>query len=127
MMSETSLEWRTVMPRIRTEISDDQLRHARGPDEWDSVIERVVVRAVAHLENRMIPTRQRALRREAAARYVGVDSTTLQDWAGEKPPKGPAFRRLGGRVIYLIEELDEYLNSLPKNTPHHASKAVANV
>ena len=115
------------MPRIRTEISDDQLRHAREPDEWDGVITRVVERTLANLAHRTIPARQRALRREAAARYVGVDTATLQDWAGEKPPKGPAFRRLGGRVIYLIEELDEYLDALPGNTSRNASKAVSDV
>jgi hypothetical protein len=115
------------MTRIKTEISNDQNRHAHPFSDLDAFVRSVVTHTLANLEHHTLPARQRALRREAASRYVGVDAATLQDWAGEKPPKGPAFRRLGGRVIYLIEELDEYLDALPRNTPRNASRAVSDV
>lgn len=115
------------MTRVRTEIFDEQNRHARPSEDLDVIIQSAVERALAALENRTLPARQCAFRREAAARHVGVDAATLQDWAGEKPPKGPPFRRLGGRVIYLIEELDAFLNALPRNTPHNATKEVTHV
>jgi hypothetical protein len=115
------------MSCVKSEISDDQSRHASPPDNLGALIRSVVERTLANLENRTLPARQRALRREAASRYIGVDAATLQDWAGEKPPKGPPFRRLGGRVVYLIEELDAYLDALPRNTPRSVSKAVSHV
>lgn len=115
------------MTRTKAEIYDAQSVHARAPNDLGALIEEVVARTVANLEQRTVPVRQRALRREAASRYIGVDAATLQDWAGEHPPKGPPFRRLGGRVVYLIEELDAYLNALPRNTPRNVSKAVSNV
>ncbi len=115
------------MSRIRTEIFDNQSRQACPPTDTEALIKSVVEYTLANLEHRTLPVRQRALRREAASRYIGVDAATLQDWAGERPPKGPPFRRLGGRVIYLIDELDAYLDALPRNTPWSVSKAVSHV
>lgn len=115
------------MTRTKAEIYDAQSLHARAPDDLGALIEKVVARTIANLEHRTVPVRQRALRREAAGRYIGIDAATLQDWAGERPPKGPPFRRLGGRVIYLIEELDAYLDTLPRNAPRSVSKGVTDV
>jgi excisionase family DNA binding protein len=46
------------------------------------------------------------LTRKEAAQYLRLSNRTLEKWAclGE----GPAFRRLGRRVIYDREELDAF-------------------
>lgn len=48
-----------------------------------------------------------ALDPEAAAEYLGLRPTTLKKWRtiGE----GPVYAKLGGRVVYLVEDLNEYL------------------
>jgi hypothetical protein len=53
----------------------------------------------------------RALRTEAAARFISVDPETMVQWRREG--KGPIFKKLGSRCIYLVESLDRFLDGLP--------------
>jgi hypothetical protein len=101
------------MPIIKDEIRTTRGEQAVEPTANDAIIERTVVRTLRHLTDRPLPVRARSLRTLAAARYLGLDAATLQDWRTQKPPKGPAVRRIGARCIYLVEELDRYLDALP--------------
>ncbi len=42
-----------------------------------------------------------------AARYLGLKSKTLSMWALQG--KGPPFVRVGGRVFYFQDELDQFI------------------
>jgi hypothetical protein len=50
------------------------------------------------------------LNEEQAANYIGLKNRqTLANWRYMR--KGPAYCRVGRRIIYRLEDLDAYLNS----------------
>ncbi|MEW4490237.1 helix-turn-helix domain-containing protein [Thalassoglobus sp. JC818] len=53
------------------------------------------------------------LTRAAAADYLGVTKSTLATWASLG--KGPVFRKIGGKVIYLVSDLDSYMDARATN------------
>lgn len=53
---------------------------------------------------------QRAFRSGPAARYCGVDTDTLHKYTNEDLVQA---RELNGHRVYLLEELDRFLESLP--------------
>lgn len=63
---------------------------------------------------RSIP--QRAYTTGDAATYLGISRHTLEAWRVKGT--GPAYRRVGtgprARVLYLIEDLDRWLDSLDR-------------
>ena len=55
-----------------------------------------------------MPEDTRLLTTDEASRYLGLRSQLLVQWRYER--KGPAFHRLGGRLVrYDIAELDTWL------------------
>ncbi|WP_181273526.1 helix-turn-helix transcriptional regulator [Brevibacterium oceani] len=42
-----------------------------------------------------------------AAHYTGLSSATLKKW--RVTGDGPAYVRIGSRIVYLVEDLDEWL------------------
>lgn len=52
-------------------------------------------------------TRRPPLKRPGAAQYIGVKVPTLASWASQGI--GPIFHRVGRLVVYLPDELDEWL------------------
>jgi len=59
--------------------------------------------------------RPRALRVRDAAAYCGLAEKTLRNRMNpnSKNPFPPKPRRMGGKPIFLVEDLDAYLDSLP--------------
>ena len=47
------------------------------------------------------------LKREAAARFLGLAVQTLDNW--RSAGRGPKFVKLGARVVYQRSELESYL------------------
>jgi len=45
-----------------------------------------------------------------AAQYLGIASATLQYWRSTGSQKIP-FKKVGGRVMYRISDLDEWLEA----------------
>lgn len=52
-----------------------------------------------------IPNQSR-LDTPAAAKYLGVSTSTLETWRSRS--RGPRFIKLGRRVLYQIKDLDSY-------------------
>lgn len=48
-----------------------------------------------------------SLLNQDAARYIGVRPATLNNWRSQG--RGPAFVKLGARVVYRRSELDRFL------------------
>lgn len=46
------------------------------------------------------------LNEKEAAKVLGLAKRTLQNWRFRR--MGPAYLKIGGRVAYLAEDLDEY-------------------
>ncbi|GEM_PF-1199229 len=59
-----------------------------------------------------MPTR---MSRDEAARYIGVEAQTLANWAHTGKERIP-FLKVGRKVIYLKEDLDNYLSAAKKET-----------
>ena len=54
----------------------------------------------------------RGLSTEAAARYTGLSPSFLEKARINKTKTpGPKFRKIGKRVVYLIDELNEFLEA----------------
>ncbi len=51
-------------------------------------------------------TRLSYLNTREAAEYLRLRPSTLERW--RSVGSGPAFRKLGGRVVYALEELDAF-------------------
>ncbi len=52
---------------------------------------------------------------EAAALYCGIGMTLLRE-------RGPAARHVGGRTIWLRDELDDWLRALPAESAHRRGR-----
>jgi len=65
---------------------------------------------------------KRAYTEREAAAYVGLSARTLRDLRARdlehtrraEALEGPAWRRLGSRIRYYVEALDEYLDRAPE-------------
>lgn len=44
-----------------------------------------------------------------AARFLGLAPQTLRNWRTNR--RGPKYVRLGGRIVYRLADLNEFLNS----------------
>jgi predicted DNA-binding transcriptional regulator AlpA len=64
---------------------------------------------------------KRYLNREESAEYCGLGFSTLNNMAYQG--KGPAYIKINGRVVYDINDLDEWLQSL-KVRPEQKAVAV---
>lgn len=69
-------------------------------------------------ENRVIEFQPRGLRSADAAKYLGVSQNTLKDWRWRGI--GPSYQIIQGKpnsrgtVLYTVEDLDAYIDSLEK-------------
>ena len=59
--------------------------------------------------------KRRLFSTKAAARYLGVDERTLKKITDRGDVRA---RRMGTRRVYALEELDSYIESLPRLLPH---------
>ena len=50
---------------------------------------------------------KRAVRDDEASQFLGVSAATLRAWRSQG--RGPRFAKLGRRVVYPIEALEEFL------------------
>lgn len=58
---------------------------------------------------------QKKLTSKEAAHYLGVEETTLRSWRWKKKPPIPYYQYLKfGKVMYKIEDLDEFLTKSKK-------------
>ena len=48
--------------------------------------------------------------KEAAAR-MNVHEVTLLRWRNMKPPRGPAFHRIGRTIRYKIDQVDDFIST----------------
>lgn len=77
----------------------------------------------------------RANNTRLAAEYISKAPQTLRDWRtddrrriarGEKP-HGPKFSVINNKIVYFIEDLDDYLDQLKANNPPgHEARGVIN-
>lgn len=51
----------------------------------------------------------RKLSNAEAAEYLGVRPSTLNDW--RSTGRGPAYLKIGSRVLYRVRDLDEFLET----------------
>jgi hypothetical protein len=93
-------------------IAADQQRHANATADFAQLISNVVDQTLQQLSQGPLPLAPKYLRTEAAARYLTLDPATLADWRGERG-KGPRYRKIGGRVVYSIADLDAWLEEHP--------------
>jgi hypothetical protein len=93
-------------------IAADQQRHASATPDFTKLISDVVEQSLRRLSQGPLPLPAKNLRTEAAARYLTLDPATLADWRGE-PGKGPLYRKIGGRVVYSVADLDAWLEQHP--------------
>lgn len=93
-------------------IAADQQRHATATPDFIKLITDVVEQTIRQLSDGPLPLAPKNLRTAAAARYLTLDPATLADWRGE-PGKGPRYRKVGGRVVYSLVELDAWLERHP--------------
>jgi len=61
------------------------------------------------MEAQSAPLIKRYMSRGEAADYTGIAASTLNNL--QTAGKGPLFSRIGGRVIYAIEDLDAWIAS----------------
>lgn len=54
-----------------------------------------------------VETQRAALPTSEAAHYIGLSYGTLKKW--RVTGDGPAYVRIGSRIVYLIEDLDTWL------------------
>lgn len=90
----------------------DQQRHASANPDFTNLVSDVVEQTIRRLNQQQLPLPCKNMRTEAAARYLTLDPATLADWRSE-PGKGPAYRKVGGRVIYSVADLDAWLEQHP--------------
>ena len=93
-------------------IAADQQRHATATTDFTKLISDVVKQTLHQLSQGPLPLPPKNLRTEAAARYLTLDPATLADWRSE-PDKGPHYRKVCGRVVYAIDDLDAWLEQHP--------------
>lgn len=99
--------------RVQTKfIEAEQSRHAPLPNSFTPLINAAVAQALRELEHRTLPVAGRYLRTDAAARFLSLEPATLADWRGE-PGRGPRFRKVGGRVVYAVEDLVTWMERHP--------------
>jgi len=68
------------------------------------------------------PMPPRLLRTEEAARWLGLSGRTLEKH--RCTGKGPAYRKLGGRVVYVIDDLQAWITQGERwSTSHRGSAA----
>jgi hypothetical protein len=80
-----------------------------------AVLERIEAQSAPPI-NRSWP--KRYMSRGEAADYTGIAASTLNNL--QTAGKGPLFSRIGGRVIYALEDLDAWIASFkvdPANKP----------
>lgn len=65
--------------------------------------------------DRHAPSPARYLRTHQAAQILGLSPRTLEKYRCHG--SGPTFRKLGGRVVYLIDDLDAWLPPAPAGPP----------
>ncbi len=51
------------------------------------------------------------VRRPEAARYLGLSVGTLENWACHADGRGLAFHKVGGIVLYDVEELARFVRT----------------
>ena len=93
-------------------IAADQQRHATANPDFTKLISDVVEQTIRHLNQQPLPLAPKNMRTEAAARYLTLDPATLADWRSQ-PGKGPHYRKVRGRVIYSLADLDAWLEQHP--------------
>jgi len=93
-------------------IAADQQRHASANPDFTNLISDVVEQTIRRLNQQQLPLPSKNMRTDAAARYLTLDQATLADWRSE-PGKGPRYRKVGGRVVYSLAELDAWLEQHP--------------
>lgn len=52
-----------------------------------------------------------AVDEQRAAELLSLSVGTLRNWRSRHSPNGPKWARLGGRVVYPVDELKAWLNS----------------
>jgi hypothetical protein len=80
--------------------------------ELRSLLTELIVHVIDRLACGVVPLAVRYVRTAAAARYLTLDPATLADWRSE-PGKGPAYRKVGGRVVYAVVDLGAWLERHP--------------
>lgn len=48
---------------------------------------------------------------DEAAKILKVSVPTLRRWRAQDPPQGPAYVRIGTRISYQLQDLQDYLTS----------------
>lgn len=64
-----------------------------------------------------IPLPPRLLRTEEAARWLGLSGRTLEKH--RCTGTGPAYRKLGGRVVYLLADLEAWIDAGARRSTAH--------
>lgn len=53
--------------------------------------------------------------RPEVAEYTRISVPTLARWASEMPPRGPKFKKAGGRVLYKRQDVLDWIDSLEES------------
>lgn len=79
----------------------------------------VIVRGQADREEeptRVVVVEPISVREDIASLMIGIDEETLRSW--RKLRIGPPYRKPGRVVLYLVEELREWVRSAPAPLAH---------
>ena len=96
-----------------TEPHASQQCDANAPNPIAPLIKAAVEEAIAALDEKTLPVRQRYLRADAASRFLGVDKITMAEWRSKGI--GPRFRRIGARIVYGVQQLIDFVEQHPLN------------
>lgn len=94
-----------------TEPHKSQLCDSAALNPITPLVKAAVDEAIAALDEKTLPVRQRFLRVDAASRFIGVDRVTMAEWRSKGV--GPKFRRIGARIVYGVQHLIEFVEGHP--------------
>jgi hypothetical protein len=77
----------------------------------DSDLDKLASAVATKLSALPLPPPMRVLDAERAAAYLTVSPEALKLWRREH--RGPAFKRIGNRVVYELAALDQWLDQQP--------------
>jgi len=100
------------MAKAPSTIAVEQTHQLVAPVEVRALLDAILSSLVDRLATCTAPVVTHYVRTKLAAQYLTLDAATLVDWRSQ-PGKGPLYRKIGGRVVYSVAELDAWLEQHP--------------
>ena len=100
------------MAKAPSTIAIEQTHPLVATAEVRALLDAVLSSTVDRLRTCTAPVVTHYVRTKLAAQYLTLDAATLVDWRSQLG-KGPLYRKVGGRVVYSLAELDAWLERHP--------------